>query len=296
MKKFFKSIIVGFALSLCLSFAAYAEEDGWYQDERGWYYIKDNQRLESTWVTETDTGKKYYVDDQGYMRTGWIHDTNTNLLYYFSDSGELVKDQWVDGIYIEPDGKCYFLVSGAGTMLEDGTITNNIPNNNSIQNNNTLQPSEQMSNEPSYIPETTNINSAIDYKTKLAIWGEIQNALASFEAAREKWMMSVDMITADNTTLYALKSQSRFEKTHEHLQRAIGYCSNYPEMFELKSILQKCDNYIISSGILNSIGEFTKGSYRNAVNFGVDVGHMLTETDIMSELEHASSISKSLSN
>lgn len=109
-----------------------AETGGqWIQEGDRWRY----QLVNGSYVKGTDTEnptckfinrKKYYFDADGYMMTGWISvpyydwknwyyaDSNGALLtgwqqigsswYYFDLGGEMERNRWIDGYYLNPDG------------------------------------------------------------------------------------------------------------------------------------------------------------------------------------------------
>lgn len=81
----------------------------WFQDEKGWYYIKqDGNRAAGQWLNLD--GTEYWIDSDGYMATGWRQFTN-GAWYYFRSSGAMAADYWV-----EDHGKWFYLGS-QGAML-----------------------------------------------------------------------------------------------------------------------------------------------------------------------------------
>ncbi len=79
---------------------------GWGQDDKGWYYIKENKtRASGEWLNLGRT--EYWIDSDGYMATGWRH----GALYYFRSNGAMAANYWV-----EDKGKWFYLGSD-GAML-----------------------------------------------------------------------------------------------------------------------------------------------------------------------------------
>ncbi len=95
---------------------------GWNQTEAGWWYENpDGSYPASTW--EQIDGRWYFFNPDGYMETGWIMyegdyyylqadgSMATGWLkyngdYYFLQSnGVMAKDMWVDGYYVDSEGK-----------------------------------------------------------------------------------------------------------------------------------------------------------------------------------------------
>ncbi len=82
---------------------------GWGQDDKGWYYIKENKtRASGEWLNLGRT--EYWIDSDGYMATGWRHFTN-GAWYYFRSNGAMAANYWV-----EDKGKWFYLGSD-GAML-----------------------------------------------------------------------------------------------------------------------------------------------------------------------------------
>lgn len=146
MKNLLRAIIVSIFLSICVSFASFADSNtnygdyGWKQDNNGWYYIYNGSILKGSWLKDTD-GKWYYMDNEGYMHTGWLHDSD-NIWYYMNSDGSLATGLCnINGslYYFSPvvggplgamvtgnqviDGTTYYFdpVSGAGTVIAGET-------------------------------------------------------------------------------------------------------------------------------------------------------------------------------
>lgn len=90
---------------------------GWIQDNKGWYYIKDNgsrAKSEICLIGEYD----YWFDVDGYMATGFRKDSN-GYYYYLRDFGGMRKSSWqlADGkwYYFGADGKMF-----VSTITPDG--------------------------------------------------------------------------------------------------------------------------------------------------------------------------------
>ena len=79
--------------------------DGWNQDDKGWFYVKDGETVKNDWVL--DSGKYSYMDENGYMLTGW--QKIGNFRFHFDDSG-FMQIGWHN-----IDGKRY-LFDGHGHM------------------------------------------------------------------------------------------------------------------------------------------------------------------------------------
>lgn len=91
-----KSLIpVAIILSSILAFSVQAAE--WKQDEKGWYYEKDDgSRLVNQWFVDPANNYQYHFDESGYMNTGKT--CVDGVWHYFNDSGEMLYN------YDSPDG------------------------------------------------------------------------------------------------------------------------------------------------------------------------------------------------
>ena len=96
---------------------------GWIQKDEVWYYLRSSGAMATGWVqaggvwywfdaTENSAmatgwrdidGVRYYFKSSGAMATGWIQ--KDEVWYYLASSGALVKNQWVEGCYVNSEGK-----------------------------------------------------------------------------------------------------------------------------------------------------------------------------------------------
>ena len=51
-------------------------------------------------------GKTYFLDADGVMATGW-YQVDGNWYYFWPDSGEMAKNQYINGFYVNEDGIWY---------------------------------------------------------------------------------------------------------------------------------------------------------------------------------------------
>ena len=95
---------VTLTLTLSVAFVSYAM-DGWRQQEGGWYYYQNEQRLADQWINEN--GDTYYLGPDGRMLTGYH--LIDGYLYSFMSDGKLFKytgtDVWRDHKVITTDGR-----------------------------------------------------------------------------------------------------------------------------------------------------------------------------------------------
>lgn len=105
-----KSLIpVAIILSTILAFPVQAAE--WKQDEKGWYYQKDDgSRLVNQWFVDPTDESTYHFDTFGYMNTGKCY--INGAWYYFNENGQV----WYN--YESPDG---FLVTDEGKIVYSDT-------------------------------------------------------------------------------------------------------------------------------------------------------------------------------
>lgn len=71
------------------SYTGTGGRQGWNIDEKGWYYLNDNETLfTDSW--QTIDGKEYYFDENGYMSVGWKQ--IDGQYYYFKQDGQVQPD------------------------------------------------------------------------------------------------------------------------------------------------------------------------------------------------------------
>lgn len=87
---------------------------GWLRLGDTWYYLKENGSMATGWI---QLGSEwYYLNVDGSMATGWIQLGND--WYYLNANGAMAADTWVDGFYLESDGK--WQVPGTWYLNENG--------------------------------------------------------------------------------------------------------------------------------------------------------------------------------
>ena len=73
----------------------------WILNGTGWWYRHEDGSY-TTNDFEVINGQTYYFNTSGYMVTGWQL-INGNW-YYFTSSGSMIRNQWIDGYYIDHNG------------------------------------------------------------------------------------------------------------------------------------------------------------------------------------------------
>lgn len=74
----------------------------WIRKDGKWQLTgKDGKLVRNSWITLD--GCTYYLDGNGIMQTGWV-DLNGNS-YYFRSDGSLAADTYVNGRYVDSEGK-----------------------------------------------------------------------------------------------------------------------------------------------------------------------------------------------
>ena len=87
---------------------------GWIQDDRGWYYVKENHtRAASQWLTID--GLTYWFDSDTYMAKGWRQ--VDGRWYYLRSNGSMAQNYWCQ---VKETGKWYYLGED-GIMLTSTT-------------------------------------------------------------------------------------------------------------------------------------------------------------------------------
>ena len=76
-------------------------ESQWILNSTGWWYRHEDGSY-TTNDFEVINGQTYYFNAAGYMVTGWQL-INGNW-YYFTSSGNMVRNQWIDGYFIDNNG------------------------------------------------------------------------------------------------------------------------------------------------------------------------------------------------
>ena len=87
---------------------------GWLRLGDTWYYLYGDGSMATGWV---QLGSEwYYLNADGSMATGWIQLGND--WYYLNANGAMAADTWVDGFYLESDGK--WQIPGTWYLNENG--------------------------------------------------------------------------------------------------------------------------------------------------------------------------------
>ena len=73
---------------------------GWFMLESNWYYADEAGVIKTKWLYLNNNW--YYMDELGRMKTGWVWD---NAWYYLYNSGEMAKDTYIDGYYLDASGR-----------------------------------------------------------------------------------------------------------------------------------------------------------------------------------------------
>ena len=74
---------------------------GWQQIGSYWYFFNASGIMQTGW--QTQSSGTYYLDGDGRMVTGWREISGD--LYYFYSSGVMARDTYVDGKYLNSEGK-----------------------------------------------------------------------------------------------------------------------------------------------------------------------------------------------
>ena len=78
-----------------------AMQTGWLNRGGAWYWLGDSGAMATGW--QAIGGAKYWFDDSGAMATGWKWIGGS--CYYFDGSGAMQADKWIDGSYVDSDGR-----------------------------------------------------------------------------------------------------------------------------------------------------------------------------------------------
>ena len=76
-------------------------ETGWLSLGDSWYWFNDAAEMAIGW--RTIGGSKYYFENSGAMVTGWKW--INGACYYFDGSGVMQSSKWIDGDYVDVEGK-----------------------------------------------------------------------------------------------------------------------------------------------------------------------------------------------
>lgn len=98
-----------------------AMQTGWLNTGGAWYYLSDSGAMQTGW--QSIGGAKYWFDDSGAMQIGWLNyggawyffdDSGAmatgwkwigGSCYYFDGSGAMQANKWIDGSYVDSDGR-----------------------------------------------------------------------------------------------------------------------------------------------------------------------------------------------
>ena len=78
-----------------------AMQTGWLNYGDTWYWLGDSGVMATGW--QAIGGAKYWFDDSGAMATGWKWIDGS--CYYFDGSGAMQASKWIDGSYVDSDGR-----------------------------------------------------------------------------------------------------------------------------------------------------------------------------------------------
>ena len=78
-----------------------AMQTGWLNRGGAWYWLGDSGVMATGW--QAIGGAKYWFDDSGAMATGWKWIDGS--CYYFDGSGAMQTSKWIDGSYVDSDGR-----------------------------------------------------------------------------------------------------------------------------------------------------------------------------------------------
>ncbi len=78
-----------------------AMQTGWLNRGGAWYWLGDSGAMATGW--QSIGGAKYWFDDSGAMATGWKWIDGS--CYYFDGSGAMQASKWIDGSYVDSDGR-----------------------------------------------------------------------------------------------------------------------------------------------------------------------------------------------
>ena len=81
--------------------ASGAMATGWHVVDGSYYYFNGSGAMQTGWLSTG--GAWYYLSDSGAMATGWKWIDGS--CYYFDGSGAMQANKWIDGSYVDSDGR-----------------------------------------------------------------------------------------------------------------------------------------------------------------------------------------------
>ena len=91
---------------------------GWIKDGGSWYYYREGKLVTSEWIRHNE--KWYYVDGGGRMVTGWQVIKDKTYYFYPGNDGHMAAGEWVDGLWLDRDGKQVYPYKGEWKSNERG--------------------------------------------------------------------------------------------------------------------------------------------------------------------------------
>ena len=81
--------------------ASGAMASGWHVVDGSYYYFSGSGTMQTGWLSYG--GAWYWLGDSGAMATGWKWIDGS--CYYFDGSGAMQANKWIDGSYVDSDGR-----------------------------------------------------------------------------------------------------------------------------------------------------------------------------------------------
>ena len=81
--------------------ASGAMASGWHVVDGSYYYFSGSGAMQTGWLSYG--GAWYWLGDSGAMATGWKWIDGS--CYYFDGSGAMQANKWIDGSYVDSDGR-----------------------------------------------------------------------------------------------------------------------------------------------------------------------------------------------
>ena len=101
------------AVNKKLGASAPSANNGWFKDQRGWYYLENGSMVKNKWVK--DSKEWCYLDGTGHAAADrWIQDGA--FWYYLDKDCRMVRNRWVK------DSKDWCYVDGEGKMLTNAWV------------------------------------------------------------------------------------------------------------------------------------------------------------------------------